>query len=131
MIGGSTQCGGSLLTTELYDPMTGRFVKSGELYAPGIGYYGRYEISQSAVVLPNGSIWLIEVANVGGNFRIKRASYVEIYNPTTGRSMRLDEPPTPREGSSATLLESGSVLISGGENPDKSTPLSSAELYIR
>jgi len=131
LIGGTTEGGGSLLTTELYEPKTGTFVRSGRLYAPGVGSYGRYEIvSQREVLLPNGSIWLMEVANVGGNFTIKRATYVEIYDLTTGHSRRLEEQPTPREWGNAILLESGSVLISGGEDPNNTNLLSSAEVYV-
>jgi hypothetical protein len=132
LIGGATEGGGSLLTTELYEPNTGRFVRSGELYAPGVGSYGRYEIvSQRAVLLPDGSILLLEVANVGGSgFGLNRATYLEIYDPTTGHSRRLEVHPTPRERGNAVLLESGNVLIFGGEDP-KYSPLSSAEVFIR
>jgi len=132
IFGGATSGGGTVLATEVYDPKTGRFSPSGEMYDPGIGTYGRREIvSMRAASLQNGSILMMNVANVGGTLKIQRATYVEIYDPQTGRSKVIDGHFTPREWCSVTPLKNGDVLITGGEDPDKSSIVySSAELYL-
>ena len=131
IIGGSDAVGGSWLSAELYQAQKERFVSAGQLYDPGLGSYGRHEIvSQSAILLLNGSILIMEIANVRGPLMAKRRAYTEIYDPARETSKLLDDQTTAREGSSATLLGNGNVLIGGGQNSADTKSLSSAELYV-
>ena len=55
----------------------------------------------------------------------------ELYNPTTGTSASASSMTAARNGHTATLLNSGMVLLAGGENGSPTNPsyLATAELY--
>ena len=82
--------------------------------------------SITATLLNNGQVLV-----VGGTYRGTFVQYgltsAELYNPATGTFSTTGSLNTGRYGHSATLLNSGKVLIAGGTN--NSTALSSAELY--
>ena len=63
----------------------------------------------AATLLPNGQVLV-----VGGYHRGLIVSVAELYNPATGTFTTTGSLNTPRYGASATLLNTGKVLISGG-----------------
>jgi hypothetical protein len=83
--------------------------------------------SFSATLLNNGQVLV-----VGGTYRGTFVQYgltsAELYNPATGTFSATGSLNTGRYGQSATLLNSGKVLIAGGANSPTGA-LSSAELY--
>jgi hypothetical protein len=108
---------------EVYNPSTGTFSTTGNLNT------GRYY--HTATLLPNG-----EVLIVGGSLGVysPTGSYTEclagaeLYNPSTGTFTLSGSLQTARCGGfTATLLNSGLVLIVGGTNI--SGTVSIAELY--
>jgi hypothetical protein len=100
VVGGSGGRGARdrLASTEIYDPATARFAPGPDLRAP------RYKIRDAVVALPSGAVLV-----AGG------ASRPELFDPAAGRF-------APVEGNlggaqmfaTATLLESGDVLVAGG-----------------
>ncbi|HZY59841.1 MAG TPA: kelch repeat-containing protein [Candidatus Binataceae bacterium] len=83
---------------------------------------------ETATVLPNGQVLL--AGGIGGASNAVLAS-TEIYDPPTNSFLPPGSTPTmnaAREGSSATLLPGGSVLIAGGAGTNF-TALVSTELY--
>jgi hypothetical protein len=83
--------------------------------------------SFSATLLNNGQVLV-----VGGTYRGSFVQYgltsAELYNPASGTFSTTGSLNTGRYGQSATLLNSGKVLIAGGANSSTGA-LSSAELY--
>ena len=97
-------------TAEIYDTQTHKWNPSGELIE------GR--ATHTATLLKDGRVLV-----AGGSDHIGSKSHAEIYDPDTGRWMRSDtvtywqttsEMNIPRSDHTATLLDSGDVLIVGG-----------------
>jgi uncharacterized protein (TIGR03437 family) len=113
---------GSGNSTELYDPVTGRWSPTGNLSTSRVGH--------SAVRLANGKVL------VAGGFIYNRnenlytfLATAEIYDPGTGVWSVAGSLNVARAGATATLLADGSVLVAGGgSHPDWSV-VNSAELY--
>ena len=101
--------------TELYDPATGRWRRTGSLNQ------GRF--NHSATLLADGRLLV-----VGGRGRGNRSfSSGELYDPATRRWTRTGSLNHARSNHRATLLADGRVLVSGGE--DGNQRFNSAELY--
>lgn len=93
---------------ELYDPSTGTFSTTGNL---GIG-----REQDAAVLLPDGTV-LVVGGHGGvpvGNGGYDNYASAEIYNPATGAFSNNGSMLTGRDLLQATLLNSGQVLITGG-----------------
>ena len=105
----------------------GNFVPTGNMTTPRIGY--------SATLLDDGRVLIAGgFAAVGSTpGPIRGLSSAEIYDPATGVFTLTGSMTTDRHGHSATLLNSGKVLIAGGSSIDPTTGqsvgLASAELY--
>jgi hypothetical protein len=85
-------------SAEIFDPSTGSFTSTGSMSLP------RYKIRDAVVRLPNGQVLV-----AGG------AGRVEIYDPVTARfSTVTGAIGVPRYYATATLLDLGEVLITGG-----------------
>jgi hypothetical protein len=94
-------------SADLYNPATGQFSPTGSL-----NYARAYH---SATLLNNGTVLIAG----GYNTSLPPPSLpaiAELYNPATGSFGTTGSLITPREGHTATLLESGDVLIAGGES---------------
>ena len=140
-VGGDVGDGGdgASVVAELYDPQTGRFTETGRLTT------GRQ--NHTATLLTDGTVLIagghgaafcgVPRPDVGGGFDNCTSS--ELYDPVTGAFRRTGDMATGRDNHAASLLNDGSVLITGGAQyyaccagtrPTEGV-LSSAELYTR
>ena len=87
--------------TELYDPLTGTFTRTGDM-TMGRAYY-------TATPLGDGSVL------IAGSSAIAVSTTAEVYDPVAGEFSRTGNPTIARLSSqTATLLQDGTVLIAGG-----------------
>jgi hypothetical protein len=99
---------GAASTAELYDPVSGTFAVTGNLTV------GREQ--DATVLLPDGTV-LFAGGHGGvpvGNGGYDNLASAEIYNPATGSFSLTGSMLTGRDILQATLLNSGKVLITGG-----------------
>lgn len=102
-------------TAEIYDPTAGLYTTTGTMT--------QSRRTPFAVVLGNGTVL------VGGGFNGVPLASAEIYNPATGVFTPISTAMNgARYASTATLLQNGKVLITGGSNND-GTYVATAELY--
>jgi hypothetical protein len=108
--GGIPQLGPAALsvsTAELYDPSTGSFSSTGSMSVP--------RISHTATLLPDGRV-LIAGGNAGivNQADAPSTATAELYDSVTGTFTLTGRMSGPRSSHTATLLNNGEVLISGG-----------------
>ena len=103
-----------------YDPATGKFSR---IRSPKT-----VRRDETATLLPDGRVLIAGGSDwavmVGGHF----FASAELYDPVRGTWSPTGSMSTPRDSATATLLDSGQVLIAGGTN-DNFEDLASAELY--
>ncbi len=116
VVGGNTYGNEPALSSaELYDPATGMWTPTGSLITP--------RESHTATLLTNGTVLVAAGSNsLGGGRPVANA---EVYDPVTGMWKATGSLSVARYYHTATLLQSGKVLVVGGYNP----PLNSAEVY--
>ena len=119
LVGGYDPDYGLISDAELYDPPTQTFIDLGDTNAP------RYK--HTATMLQNGQALI-----AGGETDPTPSgafNTAELYNPATQVFTPVLVPMTAaREGQAAALLNSGQVLITGGDNPPAGS-LNSAEIF--
>jgi hypothetical protein len=103
-------------SSELYDPATRKFSRSGDMTMARVG--------QAAVLLPSGKVLI-----AGGWIGRGGTDTAEIYDPTTQKFAPIGKMTTRRGNPSATLLADGDVLIVGGGDHDSPGGISSAEVF--
>jgi Galactose oxidase, central domain len=109
-------------TAELYDPATGTFAKTGNMAV------GR--TNHTASLLADGRVLVIGGAtNVGSGTATTTVTLAstEIYDPGTETFAPAGNMASPRAGHTATMLPSGKVLITGGQNDQ--TAQATAEVF--
>ena len=112
--GGFNNCDDSFCTdlaeSELYNPNTGQWQKTGTLQGP--------REQHSATLLENGMVLVAGGLNEGGFGNGGIYSSAELYNPATGSWTPTASMAGRHYGQTATLLKSGWVLVAGGESAD-------------
>jgi hypothetical protein len=106
-------------TAELYDPVTGSFIKTGNM--------GISRGEHTATVLTNGKV-LIAGGGDQGSGGTGSAS-AELYDQSTGAFIPTGSMTVARFRHTATLLKNGKVLVVGGVPVDSSNPTATAEVY--
>ena len=130
LAGGSSFCEdcGALASAELYNPSTGTFSLTGSMIKPRLGHTAT--ISNNKVLVVGGTLStrtgeLYDPAS--GSFTCTDGSA-----PTAGACPSQTNMSSVRVGNTATLLDNGRVLITGGLNLNSSwqlAPTASADLY--
>ena len=116
---------GAMNGAELYDPATGTWTATGNLFEP--------RSNHTATLLPDGRVL---VAGGVSSFATEEVlASAELYDPITGTWTAAARLTVARHGHTATLLPDGRVLIAGGRGsgPESggadSVELASAETY--
>lgn len=105
---GATPGAGILSSAEIYDPATNTWTYTGSMNAA--------RRSAASVVLNDGRVLVTGGADRAGATAALPKSACEIYDPSTGTFTSIGNMTTPRTAHSATLLDDGKVLITGGSN---------------
>jgi hypothetical protein len=111
--------GGGVASAELYDPRDGSWTMTGPLSHVWGG--------QTAILLPSGKVLVL------GNMMpsmvpVPIDNSAEIYDPATRQWTNAEGMQIPRVLFTATLLDTGKVLVVGGDGNDDQT-VAAAELY--
>lgn len=109
---------------ELYDPATGRFSPTGSMIQPQGGATVT-RLSDGRVLFAGGVQFS---ADSGGKLVLTRLATAQLFDPATGKFSATGSLTHPRLDHAATLLESGEVLIAGGDM-SSSDEDKTAELY--
>jgi hypothetical protein len=102
-------------STDVYNPATGQFRRSGNMHTLRSG-------DHTATLLPNGKALI-----AGGWTGNASTANAELYDPASGTFASTGPMKARRAGQTATLLGNGAVLLAGGD--DGSQRLASAEVY--
>jgi Galactose oxidase, central domain len=121
--GTSDESGGEVATAELYDPVAGEFTLTGRMSLPRAGHTATW-LSPSVVA---GSL-AGNVLIAGGGDLSAPSDTAEVFNPENATFSPVSGMTTARTFQSAVLLDSGKVLIAGGQSSE-SDFLLSAELF--
>jgi hypothetical protein len=113
LVTGGNQSGLGLTSAELYDPLTGLFMATGNMT---VAHYGHTGTLLANATLPNYGEVLIAGGDSGG-------TAAELYDPAVGTFAATGSMAVAHvHGPTATLLKTGKVLLAGGDT-------SAAELY--
>jgi hypothetical protein len=128
LIAGGSDGSNSLDSAELYDPVKGTFAHAGIMVS------ARH--NHTATFLKNGKVLLAGGLYVSTYFDYFRTSSwsVELYDPVHGTFTQTGNMLSQRQGHTATLLDNGNVLITGGSIEFSGMcmgcgPISTAEFY--
>jgi hypothetical protein len=117
--GGLNDSGIAVASAELYDPTTGKFTATGSMNAT------RYR--HTATLLNDGDV-LITGGELSSSGPASPLASAELYDPTAGTFTSTGSMTASRVFHTATMLNSGKVLIAGGLSNGNAF-LATAELY--
>ncbi len=119
--GGTDANNNALQSAEIYSISGGNFVATGNLFQARTG--------AASVLLPTGKVLIAGGSSNGlaSGASSGALSSAELFDPSAGTFSFTGSMSTGRFGATATLLNTGKVLVAGGENVGG--VLSSAELY--
>ena len=117
LVGGGHR--GTYTTAEIYDPRTGRLVRTGDALVTRFGC--------PATLLQDGSFLLMGGTSSADATYNKSIADAEIYDPAAHSFRRTGSMTRPRSGHTSTLLSDGRVLVTGGYDDRRIT--ATAELY--
>ena len=129
LVAGGVSVGGPLASAEVYDPAQESWTATGPMATPRVGH--------SLTLLAGGRILVaggtsLEGGDGSGQAVVALAS-TEVYDPAVGRWAPGPEMTVPRFEHTATRLDDGRVLITGGLGPAAggggAAPLAATELY--
>jgi hypothetical protein len=104
-VGGRDNGANVLDSAELYDPVTGMWSVTGRLNKP--------RTDHTATLLPDGRV-LVVAGDTSNAPSLGRGGTVELYDPSTGTWSLTGSLSVTRCCHSATLLQTGKVLVAGG-----------------
>ena len=120
LLAGGTDGEAVLASAEHYDPATGTFALAGTMTSP--------RALHTATRLDDGSLLLVGGLVEGvGDEESQVAATMERYDPATGTFIAVGAMAAARGGHTATLLDDGRILVTGGLDADGDA-LASAEL---
>jgi len=110
-------------SAELYDPSARTFSATGSMTTPRVGH--------TSTLLPDGRVLVAGGDTIVGGWGNSAQAAAELYDPSTGTFQPTASMNSPRTFHTATLLNTGNVLITGGFTYDngRQTSQASAELY--
>ena len=126
--GGAMGFGGAAgSTAEIFDPGTGNFTATGNM-ATARSLHTATLRNDGTVLLTGGDTFFYNGAQA------QSLSAAELFDPVTGSFSAVSNMTTPREAHTATLLNTGEVLVVGGSNGTlgysaTTTVTATAELY--
>jgi N-acetylneuraminic acid mutarotase len=121
LVAGGTSNGSSAISScELYDPTLGTWSATGNL--------GTARAYHTATLLPNGKVLVVGGTGALPVPALSVLASAEIYNPATGTWTPVANLNGGRLNHSATLLNTGSVLVTGGSTGGGAA-VATAELY--
>jgi hypothetical protein len=118
--GGEADDHSAIATAELYDPTMRTFAPTGDMTRPRLAHTSTLLPSGKVLITGGGSYWGLGAAALAN---------AELYDPATGTFAATGDMTTARCYHTATLLNSGKVLIAGGQTTIANGLLASAELY--
>jgi hypothetical protein len=117
-----------LTSAEVYDPGTGVFTPTGSMSTARFGHM--------ATLLPSGEVLVAGGMSEGTDLQheMQFPTSAELYDPATGTFSATGDSTTQRYFATATLLETGQVLVAGGDTfqpqaTSETQASGSAELY--
>ena len=113
--------GGNTNTAELYNSVNGSWSYTGSMATPRV-YFGMVLLASGKVLAAGGC------TGQNSNGCTGVTAKAEIYDPSTGKWTATGSMKTARGAFTATLLQSGKVLVAGGIN-GAGNPIKTAELY--
>ena len=115
-------------SAEIYDPFTGQFQNTGQPIQPH-GYYHTATLLKDGRVLVVGGL----IGTGSGGLESDTNAGAEVYDPRSGVFTRTANMMTVRNLHTATLLDDGRVLVTGGYSRGAAAPggtqFDSAEIY--
>ncbi len=113
-------------TAELFDPVTKTFTPTGAMAAA--------RALHTATLLTDGRVLVAGGSRFFYNGLSESLAEAELFDPTSGSFVVTSNMSTARESQTATLLQTGVVLITGGANgtlgySPTTTVLATAELF--
>ncbi len=109
-----------LSPSELYNQVTGNFTATGQLETP--------RDSPTATLLQNEQVLIVSEQSQQQNGSYTEEATSELYDPSSGSFFYSGTLNLGREGHTATLLQNGQILVTGG-NTANSGITATAELY--